>query len=893
LALTPGTRLGVYEIIGPIGAGGMGEVYRARDTRPELAREVAIKILSGAVTDPERRRRFELEARTTGALNHPNIVAIFDVGTYDPAPASTSGGQAGSGQAATLYLVEELLDGTTLREPLQNGPLPPRKAVEYARAIAQGLAAAHAKGITHRDLKPENVMLTADGRVKILDFGLAKLHEAAPDPQTVTREHQTDPGTVLGTMAYMSPEQVRGQAVDHRSDIFSLGVVLYEMLAGARPFGGATSPDTQAAILNAEPADLPTGERAIPLALDRVVRRCLEKRPEQRFQSASDLAFALEALSSLSSSSSATLVEKMAAAPQRRLWDRAGWAVAALVTFAAIGFAVATRRAAPQEGDPVSIHFPQGVVVTTAQLSAAPFPGVSPDGRHLAYAAARVQGGNIVLWIRSFDTLDARAIEGTDGATYPFWSPDARSVAFFASGKLKVVSLDGSRLRDVCDVPQGNGGTWNADDVVLVSSLVNPGIVRVSANGGQPVAVTTPDAARGERTHGLPSFLPGGRRFLYLSQTNEGASVMVAPLDGGPAMRLVASTSGAQYSNGRLLYMNGTTLVAQPFDPDTLQLGAEAVSLIPNVRIEPQRGTAAFSVSAAGTLAYMTGTASTSEMSWFDRAGRKGASVGDPGPWVQMALSPDDRQLAVQRDNTLVSDIWLFDLVRSVSSKFTTDGGNNGPVWSPDGRELAFRNNRRTANEVFRKSLGGGDAVAWKGIPAERLEDWSRDGRYLLMGRSTGGQLAVPLTGQPTPMVVDASSTTADESQFSPDGRWISFLSTLSGRSEIYLQPFPGPGERVTVSSGGGLQAKWRADGKELFYLSPEGVMMSVEVRPGSILDLGTPRPLFRTRLRPTGALDQYEVTADGQRFIVMEPPADAPLDALTIVTNWTTLLKK
>ena len=739
MALSSGTRLGVYEILSTIGAGGMGEVYRARDTRPELAREVAIKILTGAATDPDRRRRFELEARTTGALNHPNILALYDVGIIND----------------TLYLVEELLDGTTLRDPLERGALPPRKAVEYARAIAQGLAAAHAKGITHRDLKPENVMLTADGRVKILDFGLAKLNEPVADPQSVTRVHQTDPGTVLGTMAYMSPEQVRGQAVDHRSDIFSLGVVLYEMLAGARPFGGATAADTQAAILNAEPADLPTGERAIPLALDRVVRRCLEKRPEQRFQSASDLAFALEALSSVSSSSSASVADKTAEAPQRRIWDRAGWAVAALVTIAATGFAVAARRAAPVDADPVSIHFTQGVVIPGAVTSSAPYPSVSPDGRHLAYMAPRVQGGTLVLWIRSFDALDARTIEGTAGGSYPFWSPDSRSVAFFASGKLKVVSLDGSRLRDVCDISRGNGGTWNTDDVVLVSSQVNPSIVRVSANGGQPVAVTSPDTAQGERHHGLPSFLPGGRRFLYLSQPNQGSSVMVAPLDGGPAVRLVASTSGAHFSNGHLLYLIGPNLVAQPFDPDTLQLGAEAVPVVPDVRIEPQSGTAAFSASAAGTLAYMTGTASTFEMSWFDRAGRKGASVGDPGPWVQMALSPDDRQLAVQHDNMLVSDIWLFDLVRSVSSKFTTDGGNNGPVWSPNGRELAFRNNRRTVNEVFRKPIGGGDAVAWKGILAERLEDWSRDGRYLLMGRSSGGQLAVPLTGEPTPMVFE------------------------------------------------------------------------------------------------------------------------------------------
>lgn len=502
-----------------------------------------------------------------------------------------------------------------------------------------------------------------------------------------------------------------------------------------------------------------------------------------------------------------------------------------------------------------------------------------------------MQGGAVFLWIRSFDDVDARVIEGTDGALCPFWSPDSRSVGFFSADKLKVVSRDGSRLRELCAVSRGRRGTWGADDVILASTNLNPRILRVSASGGEPTAITTPDATQGERRHGQPAFLPDGRRFLYLSQADQGSSVMVASLDGGPAVRLVTSTSVAQYSKGHLLYLSGTTLTAQPFDPETLRLGAQAVSITADVRTEPQSGEAAFSASESGTLVYMKGTSTTFEMSWFDRAGRKVAAVGEPGPWTQMALSPDDRQLAVQRGNTTVSDLWLFDLVRSVSSKFTTDGGNHGPVWSPDGKTLAFRNNRRTVNAVFRKPLGGGDAVAWNGMPAERLEDWSRDGRYLLMGRITGDLLVVPTTGQAT--VVAVFSATTDESQFSPDGRWISYFSALSGRSEIYLQPFPGPGERVTVSSSGGLQAKWRGDGKELFYLTPEGTMMSVEVRAGARLDLGTPRPLFTTRLRPNTSSDQYVVTADGQRFIVMEPPADAQLDAMTIVTNWPMLLQQ
>ncbi len=512
----------------------MGEVYRARDTRPELAREVAIKTLAGVAADPERRRRFELEARATGALNHPNILAIYDVGSHDD----------------SLYLVEELLDGTTLRDPLERGALAPRKAVEYARAIAQGLAAAHAKGITHRDLKPENVMITADGRLKILDFGLAKLHEPSRSSDAATTAHQTDAGTVLGTVAYMSPEQVRGQSVDPRSDIFSLGVVLYEMLAGARPFVGPTSQDTLAAILNAEPADLPMAERAIPPALERVVRRCLEKQPEQRFQSASDLAFALEALSSLSTSSSASGPAMAAAAPQNRLWDRAGWLVAALASVAAIGFAVAPRRAAPEETDPASIHFTQPVVTLPVTTGALPVPAISPDGRHLAYAAPRGQGGAVFLWVRSFDDVDARVIEGTDGALYPFWSPDSRSVGFFSADRLKVVSRDGSRLRELCAVSQGRRGTWGADDVILVSTNSNPRILRVSSSGGEPTAITTPDVAQGERRHGQPAFLPDSRRFLYLSQTDQGSSVMVASLDGGPAVRLVASTTVAQVLEG-------------------------------------------------------------------------------------------------------------------------------------------------------------------------------------------------------------------------------------------------------------------------------------------------------------------------------------------------------
>jgi serine/threonine protein kinase/Tol biopolymer transport system component len=881
VTLEPGSRLGPYEVLAPLGAGGMGEVYRARDTRPELAREVAIKILVGAATGTERRQRFELEARTTGSLNHPNIIAIYDVGTSD----------------GMLFLVEELLDGTTLREPLQHGPLSPRKAVEYARAIAQGLGAAHAKGVVHRDLKPENVVVTVDGRVKILDFGLAKLHEPEPAPDSVTRFHTSQPGRVMGTVSYMSPEQVRGRPIDHRTDLFSLGVVLYEMLAGARPFDGDTSPDTQSAILNLEPPDLPAAERTIQPALERIVRRCLEKQPERRFQSASDLAFALDAVSL--DSSSVHSAAPVPVVPMGRWGRTALVGAAALASGIAIGFTTGVLRTGPVRVEPTSIHFTQTLPTVVATPSAialsVPDPALSPDGRQLAFVADRVRNGHSVLWVRSVDALDARVVDGTDGASYPFWSPDSASIAFFQGNKLKLVSVDGSRVREICDAPGARGGTWNADQVILFASGANAGIVRVSANGGQAAVVTTVSSEARERSHRFPFFLPGGKRFLYWSQFDQGGAVMATSLDGGHPVRLVASMSKGEYSDGHLLYLEGATLTAQPFDPDRLQLASQATALASNVLRSQDGGSAAFTASAAGTLSYRTLTAEVFQMSWIDRTGRKGATVGDPGPWVQMALAPNGRQLAVQRDRTSASDIWLFDLVRSVNSKLTLDGGNNGPVWSPDGSELAFRNSRRVLNEVFHMPLNGGAAVAWTGIPSERLEDWSHDGHYVVMGQASGAILAVPLTGDRKPIVVvpPGSADETDESQMSPDGRWISYNSSISGRNEIYLQPFPGPGARVTVSSGGGVQAKWRADAKELFYLSPDGAMMSVELRGGPGPDISIPRPLFKTRLTPAANVDQYVTTADGQGFILMEPTVDAPPESLTIITNWPTLFKK
>jgi eukaryotic-like serine/threonine-protein kinase len=880
MPLSSGTRVGPYEIVGVLGAGGMGEVYRGRDVR--LGRDVAIKILPIEFrSDRDRLLRFEQEARATAALNHPHILALHDIGEHN----------------GLNYLVSELLEGETLREQL-TGPsprrLPMRKAIEYATQIARGLAAAHDKGIVHRDLKPDNIFVTPSGQVKILDFGIAKLAQ----PQSaaaVTGALDTNPGEVLGTVGYMSPEQVRGQQTDHRTDIFSFGALLYEMLSGRHAFEGQSRADTITAVLNEHPPPLPVTDAHLAPGLRRIVDRCLEKNPGARFQSAHDLGFALEGLSSQS--------DAIAAVPARgpRLAAWLPWTVAAVATLGLlVAAAVAYRssRRAPETATPIRFQVtPPGTATTFS--ATANFLSVSPDGRHIAFVSAN-DAGTPILWLRSLDSLEARPIAGTDGARQPFWSPDSQSIAYFAFGTLRRVAVSGGptqtqTLADASAVP--TGGSWSPEGVIVFSSL-SASVMRVAAAGGERSRpVTTISAAERGDTHSYPEFLPDGRRFLYYvrSANPDRAGIYVKSLDADDARRIIDTASNVRYvPPGYLIYAHSGVLMAQPFDPDRAVATASAIPIADRVDQFPETGLAAFSVSAAGVLAYR-GSADTalSRLVWFDRTGNRLGEIGEPRPYRNPRLSPDGARVAVELvDRVGNRDIWLMDVARGVPARFTFDTGRDAaPVWSADGKTIAWQGNIAM---LMKDSSGT--------RPEERVkdepwipDDWLPDGSGLICHPNAPLQIVtIPMAGTDrTPQVVVEGRTITTQGRMSPDGRWIAFASSDSGRFEVYVQNFPKPAGRWQVSTDGGLQPKWRSDGKELYYLGLDSRLMAVPVALGALAEVGKPAPLFTTRVEPTTGLvwHQYDVTRDGQRFLINTP--EITRSAVTIVLNWPALLKE
>ncbi len=882
-AFAPGARLGPYEILAPIGAGGMGEVYRARDTR--LGREVAVKVIAFDVSsDPDRLHRFEKEARAVAALSHPSILSVYDVGTEAGAP----------------YVVFELLEGESLRQRLGREALPARKAVDWAAQVARGLAAAHDRGIVHRDLKPENLFVTKDGRVKILDFGLAKLllgeETVGETERSATLSAGTNPGTLLGSVGYMSPEQVRGQAVDARSDIFSLGAVLYEMLSGRRAFRGHTAADTLTAILKEAPPELGSAQHPMPPTLERIVRRCLEKAPEERFQSARDLAFDLEALSALSGPGTTS--------PARK--SRLAQVLAGALILAAVFFAgrqslfVAGERAQPTPRGEVRFQ-----LSPPAGLRRVSGIRLSPDGTRLAFVGVALDG-KTQLWVRPLSSLEAAPLAGTENAQgVPFWSPDSRSLAFFTKEELRRVDLSGGPIRTLSDAPTFGrcvkSGAWSREGDVIFTHGAGRSLYRVSASGGTAAPVTRPDKARGEIWHHSPQFLPDGRHFLYFafSEEPEDRGVHVGSLDSAETRPLPSIKTSASYAwPGYLLRGRGRALAAQPFDATRLTLSGEPVVAAETV------DDGGFSASETGALAFLSSGPETVQPSWLDRGGRPLGTVGEPGPYLQISLSPDGRQAAVQRADPRLetSDIWLLDLARGVLSRFTFDpGAEVDPVWSPDGRRLAFsaEGEDRGRLAIYLKELGGASEERVLPESAHRafVEAWSRDGRFLFYGAGISGRdglWAIPLLGDRKPFPVVESPFLTDEAQLSPDGRFLAYMSNESGRYEVYVQPFPGPGPTLRLSTGGGAQPRWRGDGRELFYLAPAGALMAVDIKAGATLRPGVPRRLFSTTVaveHPT--FDQYAVTADGQRFLVLVPVGDASSSPITVVLNWTAGLKK
>jgi Tol biopolymer transport system component/predicted Ser/Thr protein kinase len=908
--INAGTRLGPYEIVAAIGAGGMGEVYRARDTR--LDRTVAVKVLPTHLSSSaESRQRFEREAKTISQLSHPHICALYDVGNQD----------------GVEFLVMEYLEGETLSNRLLKSALPFDQVLRYGIEIADALDKAHRQGIVHRDLKPGNVMITKSG-VKLLDFGLAKA--VAPMGRgsgasltalpTQAGTDLTAEGTILGTFQYMAPEQLEGKEADARTDIFAFGAVLYEMATGRKAFAGASQASLIATILEREPAPISSFQPMTPPALDRVVKTCLAKDPENRWQSAGDL---MRELRWISGGESAT--DTRAPMPLTGIRRQAPWAVAAVLLLSTVVLAVLHfgglrlfgHVEVPDQGAArFALHAP-------GTASSIATPVVSPDGRGIAFAATAEN--RTILWVRALDSLVARPLVGTEGVSQnapPFWSPDGRFLAFFAGGKLKKIDASGGTAQVLADAPEGRGGSWSLQGGILFAAETTGPLLRLPAEGGQPSPATTLDKSHKEFSHRFPSFFPDGRRFFYWVEAGGSPEdlitgraereIQVGSLDAKGVLarfRPGTDSSVAYALPGYLLFVRQHLLFAQPFDARTLRLHGEAQTVTEEVASSVGSGmpygTPGFSVSRNGILAYRTADRSESRLSWFDRSGRRLGIVGPSGFYRSHRLSPDGTRIAATRVDPQreTNDIWILEVDRDSSLRLTFDPSDDSmPVWSPDGSRIAFDSARKPAAIYQKLSSGAGSEER---ISQEKLRfplDWSSDGQLLVFQYSfpaTRGNIGLlPLSGNGKPRELIATAADEVQAQLSPDGRWIAYCSDESGQYEVYVRPFPSSEGRWQVSVAGGYEPRWRRDGKEIFYLAADRKLMAVPVQAaGSTPQAGTVTALFETPVR--GFLqgwensNRYDVTADGQRFLINVPTEGFASAPMVVVLNWTTGPKK
>jgi dipeptidyl aminopeptidase/acylaminoacyl peptidase len=880
MPLPSGTRLGPYEILAPLGAGGMGEVYRARD--PRLGREVAIKVIVAALAgDRERLARFEQEARAAGALHHPGICTVLDVGSQDGSP----------------FVVMELLEGETLRERLGRGPLPWRKAVEHASAIARALAAAHEKGIVHRDLKPENLFLTRDGRIKVLDFGLAKL--VRPEGPALTGHDTlsialTESRSILGTAGYMSPEQVRGQATDPRTDLFALGAVLYEMLTGERVFRGDSFVEIGNAILNHEPVLDSASGREMPPGLRRVIARCLEKSPEQRFRSAGDLAFHLESLTSSDAGAAPTLP---VGAPRRAGPIPVGplLLVATLIAGLAAGALIA-RRMADAPGAR-TVHFPllppPGGTFAFDLEEATPF-AISPDGASIAFVASDSSGVRRV-WLRSLGEGEARNLPGTEGARSLCWSPDGRSLGFFVRRALKRCDLASSGVVSICETPADGifAGSWGRNGTILMAAIQQHIIYRVPAAGGEPRVVLRPNLAAGQTRCAWPEFLPDGRRFLYvLGHRGFRDSLMLGDLD-GISRPIMAIASRAQLAaGGALLYVNDGTLVSRPFDARSGRVGGGPVPVAPGISYFASTGGALFAASRGGTVAYQRAS-DRCRLAWFDEKGDEIKRVPGAADYLDgLDLTADGRQLlcARRRPGSGSWDTWLLDLARGSESRVTGAAAITEayPVWLPGERSLVFLSTSEGAAPLLhRRDLASGQVSAV--FPAggfQIAQDVSPDGRSLLYAeRRPPGVFSLwllPLGGG-KPRRLTTSTSAENSGQFSPDGRYVAMIADEGEGYELVIVPSTGSGERVRVSTHGAELARWSRDGGRLYFLTPDGHLMAAAVRTRASLQVGEPHALFQLGDR---AWKDFVITPDG-RFLALVPEVVQAEEPVDVVVGW------
>jgi Tol biopolymer transport system component len=913
VSLAPGSRIGPYEIVGPLGAGGMGEVYRARD--PRLNRDVAVKALpASAALDADRVGRFEREAQILAALNHPHIAALYgieDVGAHEA--------------ATSRFIVLELLEGGTLADRLRRGPLPQRDVLTIARQVADALHAAHEKGVIHRDIKPANLAFTADGHAKILDFGLAKTFVELPDAETAALGH-THSGTVLGTAAYMSPEQARGLPVDKRSDIWAFGCILYEMLTGRHPFAAPSVTDIVARTLSDDP-DWTLLPAATPERVTWLLRRCLEKDPRRRLHDIADARIELDEV--LAGSGIGPALEASAPAwPSRLLTpERLAWTAVVLALGATTVMALRGqwgRTASAEAGVRVTaINLPAGTQM------AGPDPArfaLSPDGKRLAFAAA-TGDGPAMLWLRGLDSPVAQELPGTEGASHPFWSPDSTSIGFsvrpradLAGGRMHLKRLDlaTGRITSITDVTFLATAAWNAEDVILFTPAGDAPLHRTKASGGEPVPVTALDRGKGHVQHSYPHFLPDGRTYLYtaVGTTTGGATdiegVYAHRLDASGEPRLILErASHARHADGYLLYVQGNGLFAQPFDPDTLELSGRATAVAERLLAGAIGGgvSAAFTVSGTGLLAYQTSTAVPSQLRWFSRDGTPGDPVGGPADYGDLVLSPDGTRLAtsIRDPDGTARDIWTVDLARNrnLFEQATSHPSEEyAPVWSAKGDALAYTAVREGSVDLYRQVPGGGEEKLDQSAPGlgKFAASWSPDGNWILYiaGARTIARsdlMVLPLAGDRKPRVFAGSDFVETQARFSPDGRWIAYAMFTAAGSQVYVNSFPEAGQPVRVSGNGGGWPHWNGTGTELYYLDLQRRInvATVESSTGSFKVVEV-RPLFAVPVQRMGRLDAYpyDVTPDGTRFLVStQIGSDLPSTPITFITNWTASLRR
>ena len=859
MPLQPGDKLGPYEILAPIGAGGVGEVYRARD--PRLKRDVAIKVSAAQFSE-----RFEREAQAIAALNHPNICTLHDIGPN--------------------YLVMEFVEGHS-----PQGPLPLEEALRIAGQIAEALEAAHEKGIVHRDLKPANILLTPDGSVKVLDFGLARVDPApgasAGDPEsTITMAAATQAGMILGTPGYMSPEQALGKKANTRADIWAFGVVLYEMLTGRRMFKGDDVAETLAAVIGAQP-DL----SAVPYEVRRLLGACLEKDPKKRLQAMGDWKLLVDRPHQMTAGSGG--------ARRASVW---GWMAAGLLAAAAAALGFVHFRETRPEPRLLTTTIPPPEDTTFNFNSDNPLT-ISPDGKRLVFGAR--SNGKSQLWIRPLDSPAAQPLGGTENAQFPFWSPDSKSIGFFADRKLKRIDVAGGAAVPIAEAPTPRGGAWGPDGTIVYSPSNPGGLQRVAADGGTSRPATVFDTAK-DRSHRFPWFLPDGRHFLFEDQPQVGSNddvIRIGSLDSTEIKTIGPANSNAMYAQGYLLYLRENTLVAQPFDENRLVTTGEAAPVAERVQTAvPAGSVGVFSVSRDGLLVYQAGSGGPGlELTWFDRTGKPMGTLGEPGNVFSLEFSPDRKSVAVMlgQDN-----LWIYDATRGgLRTRLTFDPGvEREPTWAPDGKSIVYGFTQKGHFDLYRKPTDlsrTGEVIpeAEAEVP-ENPSSWSRGGKFLLFTRSDSKAAAaiwvLPFTptgaGKPYPLLKEPY----DESnaKFSVDEKWVAYTANESGRSEIYVAPFPGPGGKRQISNAGGLHPRWRDDGNELFYVDPGGALMAVEIaaKSGNV-EVRAVRPLGIPTVTTRGWT--YDVSADGQRFLVAARPAQKSSEPLTLVSNWTMLLKK